>query len=387
MNIGSELGSLMELRDYTRLEERIRDLLHTDSWPYIVEELRRASQQREIIRGWGIPLRPGILRDSMVAILGLQDMPGLDVDFLKSFKGIDERHIEDLRLASRHLAINLMRDQIAAGSTYFMDTELMKENDQAVLVPGVIESRTNEIEALEPNPPLSDVYSTYYGFTVLTFGGLVRDQGGITENTHQKLMTILGEIGDVKEIPSKQLKFSYLSFRTCSNHMKVLLWNLLRTCVGGDKGQRAGLEVIGELGDSRACEILHLRLDEAKSDGVKRHLVTALGRIGHPSSLPRVKNLMSSRSYYYSKLQQDSAIAVGGIRSPEVSRLLSSSSGYGRGANVALVKAKGNTFDERWEPELRASLSRARSSSELHTAVTKALRKVTALKEADLVRA
>jgi hypothetical protein len=387
MKLGSELGSIMELRDYTKLEGRIRDLLHTDSWPHILEELGRASQEREIVRGWGIPLRPGILRDSIVALLGIQDMPGLDVDFLKSFKELDERHIEDLRLAARHLAINLMRSQIAAGSTFFMDTELMKENDQAVLVPGVIESRTNEIEALEPNPPLSDVYSTYYGFTVLTSGGLVRDRGGITENTHEKLMTILGDIGNVKEIPSKQLKFSYLSFRTCSSHMKVLLWNLLRTCVGGDKGQRAGLEVLGELGDSRACELLHLRLDEAKSDGVKRHLVAALGRIGHPSSLPRLRSLMSSRSYYYSKLQQDSTIAVGGIRSPEVRNLLSSNSGYGRRSDVALVKAKGNTFDDRWESELRTSLSRTRPGSDLHTAVVEALRKVTALKETDLIRA
>ena len=366
----------MELRDYRTLEGRVGTLLEQMSWREILQGLSEVTQEREIVPGWGIPLRPGILRDGMVSLLGLTDMPGLDVDFLDEFRGLSTESIADLRLDARNLAIDLLKEQIDRGNTYFMDTEFMKETDQAVLVPGIVEARTKEIESLEPNPPLSEVYCTYYGFTVLTSGGLMRDRGGISPDTVDKLMTILSGLGDVEIIPSKQLKFSYLSFRTCSNHQKVLLWNLLRTCLGGDKAQRAGLEVLGELGDSRACDLLHLRLRQSKKDGTKRHIVKALGRIGHPTSLPLIENTMNTGRYYYSKLQEESLIAIASIRSPSIHRILGSG-GHGR-KRVAQIKAMGNTLDSRYKRDLEMTISRSRAGSHLFNAATAALKRVTA---------
>ncbi len=368
----------MELRDYRTLVGRVGTLLGEMSWKQIVDSLRQVSQERELVPRWGISLRPGILRDGMVSLLGLSDMPGLDVDFLDKFGNFEPETIEDLRFGARDLAIDLLKEQIGRGNTYFMDTEFMKETDQAVLVPGVVESRTKEIESLEPNPPLSDVYCTYYGFTVLTSGGLMRDRGGISPDTMDKLMTVLSGLGDVKLIPSKQLKFSYLSFRNCSNHQKVLLWNLLRVCLGGDKGQRAGLDILGELADSRATDLLHLRLQQSGAHGAKRHIVRALGRIGHPASLRPLEDAMAGGGYYYSRLKEEAIEAIGGIRSPSVHRHLDLG-GYGR-QRIAKIKAMGNTLSPRYMRELEQTVSRTREGSEMFKASTRALEKVKATK-------
>ena len=287
MTFGKKAASLMELRDYAALPDSVQNFLRKESWAEFIKEMQAIKAQDSIREGWDLPLRPGVLREGMARLLHLEDITGLDVDFLRAFADLKGNSLQELAQQARPLAINHLRNQVEKGNTFFMDTELMKESDQAVIVPNIIEARTKEIETLGQSPSLADVYSTYYGFSVLTSGGLAHDRGGIAEGTRERLMSILGSLGDVSEIPSKQLKFSYLSFRSCSSHLKVLLWNLLRMCVGGDKAQRAGVDILGELGDTRATELMHLRLDEASSDAIRRYIVRALGRIGAPESLLR----------------------------------------------------------------------------------------------------
>ena len=383
MTFGKIAACLMELRDYVALLDRIQSFVRKKSWAEFISEMQDIKAKPSIRLGWDLPLRPGVLRDGMASLLHLDDIPGLDVDFLKAFGDLEGDTLQEIEQQARPLAIDHLRNQVDRGNTFFMDTEFMKESDQAVIVPHVIEARTKEIEALGQNPSLADVYSTYYGFTVLTSGGLAHDRGGIAEVTRERLMSILRSLGDVNEIPSKQLKFSYLSFRPCSSHLKVLLWNLLRMCVGGDKAQRAGIDVLGELGDTRAIGLMHLRLEEASRDAVKRYIIRALGRIGAPESLPYLENQHNNSRYYYSKLKEDSLIAIGGIRSPAAHQTLRqsiSSRNYGY-MRTAELKAIGNTLDPQWistVEEIKKGSSRRRHSREMEAEADQTLRKLRA---------
>ena len=374
----------MELRDYAALPDSVQNFLRKESWAEFIKEMQAIKAQDSIREGWDLPLRPGVLREGMARLLHLEDITGLDVDFLRAFADLKGNSLQELAQQARPLAINHLRNQVEKGNTFFMDTELMKESDQAVIVPNIIEARTKEIETLGQSPSLADVYSTYYGFSVLTSGGLAHDRGGIAEGTRERLMSILGSLGDVSEIPSKQLKFSYLSFRSCSSHLKVLLWNLLRMCVGGDKAQRAGVDILGELGDTRATELMHLRLDEASSDAIRRYIVRALGRIGAPESLPFLENQYNRSRYYYSKLKEDTLIAIGGIRSHLVHDILKqkvSGRNYGY-MRTAELKAIGNTLDPQWisivEEIKRGSGSHRRRSYDMEREAEIALRKLRA---------
>lgn len=152
---------------------------------------------------------------------------GLDVDSVESFADLEPKDLDDLRSQARERSKELLGKQVERGHTFFMDLEVMKENELAVFVPKALETRIREVQALGSKPHLYEIYSTYYGFTILT-SGVKHHEAGVPEDIREILLSIMGEMGGVSEIKSKQLKFSPLAFRKCSPHLTVLLWNLLR---------------------------------------------------------------------------------------------------------------------------------------------------------------
>lgn len=83
-----------------------------------------------------------------------------------------------------------------------MDLEVTKENNFAVIVPDALNSRNREVRALRYKLHLYEIYSTYYGLTVLITGGITFKQAGVPDYISENLSSILGDMGGVSELKS-----------------------------------------------------------------------------------------------------------------------------------------------------------------------------------------
>jgi len=349
----SEIGHHLEMRDYPAFERSVKKILEEYSWEELLERLREIRNASHLAPGWNIALNPGKMRDGIINLLNLQNMEGLDTDLLDSYKHLQGSNLKEIREAAGKHSISMLREQIRVGNTFFIDTEAIKETELTVLIPGIIEARTKEVQALEPNPPLSDVYSTYYGFSILTSGSLDTDWAGIPSDTKSQLIEVMQQLGNVENISARQLKFSYLSFRNCSDDLKVLLWNLLKMCVGGIKSQKAGIDILGNLGDSRAIELMHLKLEKVIDKKVKESLFDSIGRIGTSISFePVMKQISDGRNL-------DAVKALSLIRDSRVRNILKQfKDKYYWRDRQHFLEALGNTRDTNWLPYLQHSVRR-----------------------------
>jgi len=109
MRVGTILGRLMELRDYHELAEIVQRTLSEHGWRTVVEELRWKKDEPEIVEGWELNLRPGVLRDGMIKILGLEGFSGLDVDLLEAFRDLNATNIEELRTLAKQKSMKLLK--------------------------------------------------------------------------------------------------------------------------------------------------------------------------------------------------------------------------------------------------------------------------------------
>ncbi|MHA2179359.1 MAG: hypothetical protein ACXAAK_13515, partial [Candidatus Thorarchaeota archaeon] len=257
------LGSMFEIR-HPEMCDVINSHLENHSWFSVIMALKRCRASEAIVPGWDIHLREGTLRRGLMTYLGLEDFVGLDVDFLTAFADIDGDSEAELVHSAGEMAMTLLSEQVKRGNTFFMDVGGMKENEFALLVPDIIESRIREVERLCANPNLYEVYSTYYGFKILTTD-VNMEKAGVPEDLKKNLIGILQEVGGVEEIRSKQLKFSPMAFRKCSPHQTALLWNMLRLARGGSKYKLKALKKLGDLGDTRAVDIIHSIIDSRQS--------------------------------------------------------------------------------------------------------------------------
>ncbi len=342
------LGALLELRDYRLLEKRVSFLIMSRGWSHIVWALRKSREAEAIVPDWNIGLREGILRDSLIHLLRLEDFAGLDVDFLEEFATIESDYLNDLRKEVHERAIELLCKQTRKRNTFFMDIERMKMNNLVVFIPDILDARIREVEALDSDPALHEVYSTYYGFQILTTK-VDSMSAGIPSEVHEHLQSVLTELSGVKELHPRQLKFSPLSFQNCSPHLKTLLWNMLRLSHGGMKAKLKALEVLGDLGDSRVIDLLHSYVDDhrnalrtTKEHQLLEQCMLCLGRIGSPQSYD-----------FLSEFTTDvGEIAFAGIRHPHVrpwfKRKVEETYGHSQRKLVNLVQALGKTRSREW---------------------------------------
>jgi hypothetical protein len=286
MNPENILAGLLELRDYALLEEYISTYLKDHDWNSVVALLGNARYVDLSLTGrhsGEIAVREGVLDDGVINLLGLNMFYGLDVEFLSAFSNLSGTTLEEIRAQARERAKELLSAQLKRGITFFLNIESMEGTDLSVFIAPILNARKREVERLESHPPLSDVYSTSYGFNLLTIGGLTYGcqtreiqprvvtvlrftfrtkgrlavtYGGVPPEVQSGLVEILGEIGSVKSLSTKQLKYSPLAFRGCSPQLKRLLWDLLRFSVGGEKSRREARERLIGAGDARALLIL-----------------------------------------------------------------------------------------------------------------------------------
>jgi hypothetical protein len=280
------LAYLMELRDCTSLERYVSKLLMEHDWEYMVELIRKAKSLKELLPDEKNPLREGVINDGFINLLRLNELYGLDVNYLEAFSDLKGATLDDLRAEAWEQAKSLLRDQLKRGTTFFVDVEAMQQNvDLLPFVPDVLNARIREVQSLESHPPLSDVYSTYYGFSIITSGGVMVHRSGVPSDLRDTIMEALGEIGTITRVTTRQLKYSPLAFRGCSPYLKMLLWNLLRFCIGGYKSRIQSVKRLAEMGDVRALLIIESAINKYPSGKPVEHgssllyLLTCVGKI------------------------------------------------------------------------------------------------------------
>lgn len=176
--------------------------IEEQDWSYVVEALQRGRTLEAIVPGWNISLREVVLRDGMIELFRLEDFTGLDVDLVGVFSDLEVDNIDDLRTLARERALKLLSEQVRRWNTFYVDLEIMKENDFAVFVPDALNSRIRERRALRYKPHLYETYSTYYGLTVLITGWTNFKQAGVPDDISENLLSILGDMGDVSQLKS-----------------------------------------------------------------------------------------------------------------------------------------------------------------------------------------
>jgi hypothetical protein len=325
----NRLASIIERREYTHLAEEINQHLKSGSWHSFIDAIERISRMPEAVVGWGIPLRKGIIRDALYEVLDLSPMIGLDGNFLNLFKSLDGRSLNTLRTEAQHAAFNYLSEQVRNGNTFFLDTSAMEASDLVVLVPDVVEARREQVLNLERNVHLADVCSTYYGFMLLTYGSLANDIGGMPEAAIGSFEDLASQLGRELRVGNESLHHSTTAFGHVSEYTRELLWSLLDLCIANHNGQVRAADALGQLGDSRAIGLLHLRLESSTDRRVRLAIITALGRIGHPESFSVLHGIMHRQDqrheqlhYRWSQDQRAAATAMGGIRHPEAERVL-----------------------------------------------------------------
>lgn len=194
----------------------------------------------------------------------------------------------------------------------------MKKKELAVYIPNVIEARSKEVESLRARPRLYEVYSTFYGFSIITAGGLSSEETGVPENITAILVKVIGGMGGPKELKPKRLMFSKNAFSNCTPHQQKLLWKLMNLCTDSSPRRHGAARSFSKLADSRALELLHLALEQGEIFMDQQFLKRCLGEIGHPSSFEKVKDKAVLR--YWDNLKDLTAIA--GIRHPEALKLV-----------------------------------------------------------------
>ncbi|MDH4213422.1 MAG: hypothetical protein OEV85_05840 [Candidatus Thorarchaeota archaeon] len=289
------IAYLMELRNYTSLERYVSRLLEEHDWKYIVSLLRQAKTFKELLEDGKNPLRDGIINDGLANLLHLNELYGLDVDYLEAFSDLKGAALDEIRIGAWEHAKDLLREQLKIGVTFFLDVEAMQHKEDLLpFIPDVLNARMSEVQELESHPPLSDVYSTYYGFSIIASGGVMFHQSGVPPELREKIIETLGEIGSVTDLTTKQLKFSSLAFRGCSPYLKMLLWNILKFCVGGYKSWKQSMQHLAELGDNRALTYIEAAIQKYPRDTrVERnssllYLLACMGKItgGRLASAP-----------------------------------------------------------------------------------------------------
>ncbi len=325
----NRLASMIERREYAHLAEEINQRLESGSWVNVIDVIERISKMPEAVVGWGIPLRRGIIRDALYEVLELSPMRGLDADFLELFRDLDGCSLNALRTDAQQVGTNRLREQIRDGNTYFLNTLAMEDSDLVVLVPEVVEARRRQVLDLEHSVRLEDVYSTYYGFMLLTYGSLTKDIAGISDAALDTFEDLASQLGKQLIIGRERLVSWNTAFGQVSEYTREFLWSLLNLCIANYNGQVRAASALGHLGDSRAMDLLHLRLESATDRRTRLAIITALGRIGHPESFRVLHRIMMGDNqghehlhYRWSQDQRAAAMAIGGIRNPKAEELL-----------------------------------------------------------------
>jgi hypothetical protein len=305
-DIANELAHLIHLRRYSQLCNLVEKQIESCGWKETTSLLRGIpvrtvdnyydlSWRKHHYGSEVFPVRAGKIRDGLLHILGLDCVPGIDVDLIKIFGRFRVKSLEELREKVSTRAMRLLTVQINRSTTFFLDTGQMRGSSFESLIPQVKKQRAQEFTDLGNKPSYSRAVKTYYGFSYLTSSLTEEDTVALAQLSEDSL-----------EFTGKRPSYQRSMFSHCSEELTDLLLNYLRLTFSQPQTQVKGAEALGLSGDSRALVALHASLKKETPDllwyadplnRVKYATIWALGEIGHPSSLEHLRPFVGNFTF------------------------------------------------------------------------------------------
>jgi len=327
---------LVSRRNYSELECRADEYIQSGDWQGFMRQIKNTRSS-------------GKARDAVVTLLELDAVAGTDSDVFKECSSLEGTSLQQIRVNAIERAMELLAEQIENRHTYFLDVEVMAETPYAILVQDIIEARKRELAQLEGTPSRLDVLGTFYGFMILmTDGSRPYDASNqstqnygrryyyrqrrswlddrITDTAVDAIKQLTGDLAQPIEMDKtyRTIGSSTIFKKRCHKDTAAILADAVRLALYKVPGNRgAAARALGRTEDSRALEFLHHRLDMEQNRYVRTSIVTALGRIGHESSIDPLENLAQQQArYHYTKESIAAVNALGGIDSPHVRGVL-----------------------------------------------------------------
>ncbi|MFW9957903.1 MAG: HEAT repeat domain-containing protein [Candidatus Odinarchaeota archaeon] len=330
------IQDLVWRRQYSELENQAEEFIQSNDWAGFMDHIRNARSS-------------GKARDAVVALLELDAVGGTDSDVFKEFSSLEGTSLQNIRVDAVEQAMEILKEQIENRHTYFLDVEAMSETPYAILVKDIIEARQREIAQLEGTPSRLDVLGTFYGFMILlTDGSKPYDASSmgtqnygyryyykhrrswldesITDSAADAIKKLTGDLAEPIEMDKtyRTIGNSSVFKKRCQKTTAAILADSVRLALYKVPGNRgAAARSLARTEDSRALEFLHHRLRLEQNRYVRASIATALGRIGHESSIDPLENLVQQQTHRYSSKESLAAVdALGGINSPRVRSVL-----------------------------------------------------------------
>ena len=355
-----ELARHIMLRNDPMVGQQVNAKIREMGWAKTAKLLSSLRESGNVPGNPYFPVRKGTFRDSMIRLLGLECVSGLDCDLLDVFREVDVYDLMELRREILDLSLDRLRNQIKRRNTFFLDSQNMATTPYAVLVADLLEARSAEISELPSKPSLREVFSTYYGFVVITTGSIEKGFAGASKEAINGIENLSCQFGDQVTIPAKIIKRSDSAFSNCTEYTKKLLWGLLRVAASGYDKRSNAVRELGELGDERALPVLHSGL-ESNRGWVMPSLIDAIGKIGDPSSLELLQRLLNGRD-----TRKNAIVALGGIRHESALSCIKRVMDSDRAAETPGIKALGETRQPEAIPILTKILKSRRGGKRVH---------------------
>ena len=294
MGEAERINLLIEQHEHKLLEEEADDFIRNSGWSKLLDIIEYDEYDRG--RYYDPMIIPGKARDALLFLLGLEDVPGIDVDLKEGFRNLKGKTLKTIRKKARTLAITILREQIEKRNTFFLDTDRIDDSPFAILLPDILEARKQEIADLAPQCGIQTAVSTFYGFSVFSTGGRLTGADPSNVRSLAKAIQDIAKGFNIElEVTGKRLIIKSSFFKNCTKHTARIL-DCCISLIGYARGTQRGVaEILGRYKDSRALPFIHYKLSENPTGALRAKLLKALGSIGHPTSVDFIRSEVSQK--------------------------------------------------------------------------------------------
>jgi hypothetical protein len=286
--IHSHFQNLIHIRDYNGIARMVDQHLKKKSWREMCDIFERQT------RAYGA--MPGRLRDAVFHVLDLDDLVGLDVSPWWHFRNLEGHSVQELREEVKPVALESLRVQVSKWNTFFLDTESLAGTPYSMILPDIIKARDEELRSLGTRPRIDRFFNTYYGFELAAAGTIgIESREGMDHDVARRIEETMSRLGIEIELPTQLVRIKLRHRSNLSTVLTKLISHGIRMFTYAHSAQLKSIRIIGQIGDSRAVQLLHLKLNRSIDTRVQKAVIDSLGRIGAPDSLEILSGFLGKK--------------------------------------------------------------------------------------------
>ena len=277
------------------------------------QEILQLSIALDEFRRSALSVPIGKTRDSIICLLELEPVTGLDVDLLHEFADLKGTSLASIRDDSHQIAKELLNKQIKRGDTFYLDVQSMLASPYYDVVESVIEKRSSEVLALGERHNIEEVVSTYYGFMIAIQGVIETEHAGLSKEVKSAIEKLAESFGKSLKIEGIRLEYDPSLFPNCSAEKAALLVDVLSIGIGSKSTTSKAVSRLMRTCDSRPVDLLIRKLNAPSAKQHRSQLITLLSRIGHHRAFEAMREISELKH----EIATDAIAAIGNIRSPD----------------------------------------------------------------------